>query len=245
MIQLCGLKTLDSLRFEHFKQLVRDEKVDLNCVDRFNRTPLIVLCRNNKNDNIIELIEALLSRCDINHVDNNGLNALSTLCLCNRGIKLAETAHLLIERGSNVHLSSGGSALYSLFSKYCKDSLLDVVQVLLDAGVDVNAKCQGGSSALLALCSNYDDHPDLLAVIRLLIAKGAVVNARDRRGRNALLIICTVVLDSSDLLEMVKVLVENKIDVKASDETGNTAAKLLNKRGFHKTSEIMRLICRP
>ena len=70
-------------------------------------------------------------------------------------------------------MSSGGPTRES-------DSLADVVEMLLDAGADVDAKDKKGWTALI--CAAHWDH---LAAVKLLVEKGANVNAKIDGGKTA------------------------------------------------------------
>ena len=65
-LKLCKCERLDDDQFVRFRQLVGDEEeVDVNFIDYFKRTPLILLCRHNHSGGLFDCVELLLQRSDI------------------------------------------------------------------------------------------------------------------------------------------------------------------------------------
>lgn len=59
---------------------------------------------------------------------------------------------------------------------------VEVVKLLIDAGADVDARSEKGTTALMLAAKNSKG----VDVINLLLEKGADVNARDDKGNTAL-----------------------------------------------------------
>ena len=90
----------------------------------------------------------------------------------------------------NAMTSLEGNALYYLCC-YNENSLVEVMRLLLDAGIDVNKKTNENWSSLLALSSEQANHPDFIDAVKLLIEKRVELNATDDRRRNALINMCS------------------------------------------------------
>ena len=243
LLELCAYRSLVEEDGGRLLQLLQDDELNINCLDSNGRTPLMLLCCNNTDDNLLQFIEVLLNRknVDINREDSsNGLNALSALCVGYRGQQLPEIIRLLIQNGSRLY-SAGSSALHSLFSNGGEYNLLETVRALVEGGAAVDSTAPHGSSVLHALCTHQHDYPDFMAVLSLFIEQGTNINSKDEQGRTALHIICAEHI-GDDLIDIIRFLIENRIDVKAKDDKGVKAVHLLKQRGFPKSSEVYHLL---
>jgi ankyrin repeat protein len=101
-----------------------------------------------------------------------------------------------------------------------------VVQVLLDAGAEVNAKDEVGTTILMHAVLDAD-----VAVVKLLLSKGADANAQNRKGATALL----WALHDPDkvklLLDHAAKIPEEAVFVAAAIPGGSRTLKLLADRG--------------
>ena len=106
LLKLCSLSEWNTLEAQHFRILVRDKHVNINCTEKSNcHTPLLLLCHHNKKSNkLCEYIKFLLQSkmIDVNAKSNDGWDALQTICLRHGGKRLLEIVELLIQRGINV-----------------------------------------------------------------------------------------------------------------------------------------------
>ena len=121
------------------------------------------------------------------------------------------------------------NALFALCYVSGVDNVAEVVQVLLDAGANVNTKVKDGSNCLIAWCQQNHDHPDFIPVLRLLIKRGIDLSCTDDQNRNALLIICEL-HNGPRMLDIARLLVESHIDVHLRDKSGRSAVEILEKR---------------
>ena len=62
----------------------------------------------------------------------------------------------------------------------------ELLRLLLDRGVDVNAKCCMIHTPLQAAVAAVEDEEDPIAVIQLLLEKGVVLDVCDRQGHSPL-----------------------------------------------------------
>ena len=153
--------------------------------------------------------------------------------------KYFQTAELLRLSGAdpNVQCYLGNTPLHSAA---CYGDV-EMVQVLLDLGADVNFRNNGRRTPLNYIpCGSpgYFGVPNisqLLAdVVRLLLVRGADVDARNDQGRTPLHA-ATIMAK----IEVIRVLLEHGADVGAEDNQGRTAFSLA-KRHLH--VDIMRLL---
>jgi ankyrin repeat protein len=93
------------------------------------------------------------------------------------------------------------------------------VKRLVVAGADVNARGQGGQTALMYACRGGTGSLDL---VRSLLAAGADVNARDREGTTTLLLAVTS-SGRSDHSSVVRELLAAHADVNVKNKDGETA----------------------
>ncbi|KAJ3110366.1 hypothetical protein HDU96_006658 [Phlyctochytrium bullatum] len=96
----------------------------------------------------------------------------------------------LLEAGAKIE-ARGTFSFTPLHHAVTGDNInLETVKIVLDAGVDVNARDSEGHSALHLLCELHllwkDDHPDCLEICKLLVNEGANLNARDEKKRTPL-----------------------------------------------------------
>jgi ankyrin repeat protein/uncharacterized protein YecT (DUF1311 family) len=119
-----------------------------------------------------------------------------------------ETMALLVSMGADVH-ARGGVYLAAV----AVSGPVDMVAVLLDAGVDVNALNDGNETALMAAVrAERQDR------MQLLFDHGADANVRNRMGRTAL----HLAVEAGNI-EIVKLLIEHGADRSITYDEGITA----------------------
>ncbi|KAJ3641463.1 hypothetical protein Zmor_027970 [Zophobas morio] len=99
----------------------------------------------------------------------------------------------------------------------------DVVKLLIEKGIDVNAQDRNGTTALQLACrnGNYEN-------TEMLLNFGASINTADNNNNNAL----HYALESSkDTRDVIKLLIAKGIDVNAQNKSGTPALHLPTKRG--------------
>jgi len=100
---------------------------------------------------------------------------------------------------------------------------LPVTRLLLDSGVDINAR-YGNNLTALMWTAGYSSEAgvlDIVEVMKLLLDRGANVDDRDNRGRTALMIAAEL-----NHTAVVDVLLESGADKSLKDDQGKTAADL-------------------
>lgn len=131
-----------------------------------------------------------------------------------------ESVKLLIEAGADIHHkdNDGGTMLDYAARNQWGD---DIVQLFIDAGLDVNSRSNKFVKNSTPLISAMFSYASLRTVYRLIYA-GADVNARAEYDRTVLMYAAGDV-SSTDGGIIVDVLIENGADVNAVDAGGNTA----------------------
>lgn len=121
----------------------------------------------------------------------------------------------LIAAGANANAISDSSKGWTALMYAAENDDPRVVQALIDAGADVNAKNDAGGTALMRsiVCENSD-------VAAALINSGASVNEKNNEGQTALMIAIIV-----ENLDVVKVLIAAGADVNAKDAEGENVLR--------------------
>ncbi len=128
----------------------------------------------------------------------------------------------LILSGIDVNAKNyeGKTALHILCQYNQNKNLIDIIQLFIDNGVDVNAEDnEHGRTVLHDTCQIYENE-DLIDVLRLLIKNGIDVNAEDIYGCTALhLLFQSNESKESEInvIECVRLFVENGFHVKIAE----------------------------
>ena len=97
------------------------------------------------------------------------------------------------------------------------NKILEVAQILIAKGINVNETDKKGMNALMLLCSRLSKSNKILEVAQLLIAKGININQTDKKGRNALMCWRS---ESDKKLEVAKLLIDKGIDINQTSTDG-------------------------
>lgn len=96
------------------------------------------------------------------------------------------TMELLIENGADVNLP--GFSFEFPLAWACLQGDLEIAQLLLDSGSDINAVGPDGKTALIQSCFTFDYKLDM---VKLLLQEGAEIDAQDDSQNTALIYLCS------------------------------------------------------
>ena len=213
--------------------------MNINCADRDGNTALILLCWKNQNNDLHACLETLFGWRDTILDDRLKIKINCKDHRQDWDIGSSSSCCLRQSAGANVNAKTndGWSALHFVCRYYSGDNLIDLVQLMILNGVEVNSN-KNGSSPLLLLCEYYNNH-NLIDLIQLLVQSGADINAKTSDGWNALHFVCRY-YSGDNLLDIIRLLIDRGIDVKAKDNQKWNALSLLCR--FYKKENIINLI---
>jgi ankyrin repeat protein len=183
--------------------LIEEAKLDVNHIDRLNRTALQAACYKGK----LSIIKLLLEKgADMAVADNEGVTPLNSASDSGH----VEVVKLLLERGADVAVADndGETPLNSAL----RNGHIEVVKLLLERGADVAVADNDGWTPLNL--ASYNGHVE---VVKLLLERGADVAVADNKGWTPLNL-----ASYSGHVEMVKLLLERGADVVVVDNNGWT-----------------------
>ena len=107
-----------------------------------------------------------------------------------------------------------------------------ITKALLDRGVDVNYRDDGGSTILMQATVK-----GLASVVKMLLKKGANVNDKNEYDETALIIATKG--DGSNYLQIMRMLLDNGADVNAKTHSGDTALIIATHYGLIKSMRLL------
>ena len=149
-------------------QALLNAGADVNAKDKDGYTVLMLAAGDNGNPEVIKLL--LNGGADIYAKDNKGNTVLNYA-------KSDEEKNLIINA-----TRLGGATWDLLKAVQDKNAPPQKIQALLNAGADVNAKDNGGTTALM-LAARSNSNPE---VIKTLLNAGAELFAKDNKGKTVL-----------------------------------------------------------
>ena len=235
----------------------------LTILPKGNWTPLMYAARDGAPDGARALARG---GADVNATDPEGTTALVRAIINGH----YDTAAVLLEEGANPNIAdtSNMGALYaavdmsSLGEIYGRPprqatdrhSVLDLIELLLAKGADVNAKLKtatltrnhtpgegtlGDGATPLMRAAKHGDY----RAVEILLKHGADVSMKQRQGSTALLFACGFgrgqsafaedVGTEADLFKAVQLLVEHGADVKVNNDQGGTVMHFAAQAGFN------------
>lgn len=145
---------------------------DINGVDNHGNNILMYAINEGSSPDIIKNI--IKSGIDINAHNNDGQTAL-VLAINQKDV---QTTDILLK--SEPNLINRQNEQNILFYAYDKKAPIEIINTLIENGVDINSTDTQGSNLLLNALKNKDDSTALYA-----IEKGADINQYDQEGENA------------------------------------------------------------
>ncbi|MBX3168924.1 MAG: ankyrin repeat domain-containing protein [Candidatus Eremiobacteraeota bacterium] len=115
--------------------------------------------------------------------------------------------------------------------------VMQVADMLLKKGANVDAPCDGGLTALYFAIQNNNNN-----MVGLLLMRGASLSTRNEQGRTPLHWACAVAsdrLEGQARVRMVQMLLSKGADPQAQDNDGCTPAQLAEKAGHHEVAAAL------
>ena len=168
-------------------QLLIQCGADVGAVDEYGETALTLLCRFSEITNLSDAVRFLVADLKLNptHLNNAGDNALHSLCANeSENGDLVSVARFLIDNGGldvQAKVKNGkNSALHILCCK--KNCSIDLLRVLIEKKIDLNARNIEGYNALHLVCRHHPEKKNLIDLIRFLVDAGIDAQSRTLRG---------------------------------------------------------------
>ena len=253
LLWLCAKRSLENEDFHRLRILVHIEGSNINCTNSMGDTPLLLVCRYSKRNNLYICIEIILENpnVDINAKDRKGYNALMIASFHFCGSKMLQVVRLLLKHGIDVKSTSpdGSTALISLISNYHGHFIqfYQIVQALVNNGIEINLRMTRGMSAFLRLVSpgksnaNHYRRTDFCQVVEYLITKGVDLAVKDRFDMTPLHNICKH-YEGPFMFKIVQLFVAAQVNINCCDRSGRKAVDYLIERGVSNYSESIGLL---
>lgn len=210
---------------------VGDGAIDVNDKDQSGFSALDYLCQYYRNDNLPKAITALIeSGLDVYEKEGKVLRQLCRSCDINTLIEHDQAVIKAILK------QQSSRTLIHLLCRYINDpKLFEVMKLMIDNGVGIDAVDDEGKTALHILCESYR-HDNLSDIVELLVTKGMDLNAKDLFGQNALHYLCQMQYTTQNVgnvLSKLSAIAEGSgvtVAINSTDNVGQNLLHLLCKR---------------
>ena len=203
--------------------------VDISTTDDQNGfNALFALCFYYTGSNLIAIIRMLLkAKIDVNSTNKHGWNSL--LALADRQMNHPDfyaIVELLIRHGIDVNVQDcrGVNFLITICEHYKGEQFLEIVRLLVDQKIAVNAMTSLEGNALYYLCYNGNS---LVEVMRLLLDAGMDVNKKTNENWSSLLALSSEQANHPEFIDAVKLLIEKRVELNATDDRRRNAFIIL------------------
>ncbi|XP_063924177.1 uncharacterized protein LOC135138192 isoform X2 [Zophobas morio] len=247
---------------EVITKLLIENNVDINCQDKWGNTALHFACEygnieviqnlveggadvnlgNSKGENVLhctskaqtncEEIIILLLKCGIGIDSRANMGTTPLQLACKHGNYKATNS--LLKHGANVNCIDhiGENALHH--SLDLNDNM-EVINLLLSNGIDINAQNERGTTVLQLACqyNNFES-------AKTFLDNGSDINMTDNDKNTALHYVCYNEAENdwwSDI--SIKLLIDNGIDINAQNTTGTTALHIACQNANWELTEIL------
>jgi ankyrin repeat protein len=193
-----------ALKESHYDivKLLVEKGADVNAKDNVGFTPLMIASKGTHTDIVKLLVE---KGANVNAKNNGGYTALMYTWKI-------EIVKLLLDKGARINDADKHGRTFFFYVAGTRGSN-DLIKLLLEKGVDVNAKANDDKTALIN--ASYQGNAE---IVKLLLENGANVNDKDVVGMTGLMY-----ASAQSQAEVVKIIVEKGADVNAKDNEGKTA----------------------
>ena len=164
------------------KQVI-DKGVNINSIDKFGKTPLMISTRYKSTNFSYVIVRTLLERgADINIVDQSEENVLHHFSYCYDNKYLFRIIKLLISYNVDINSKNkvGNNCLDIIVSdSTCTKDKYQIIRLIVNNGVEINNKDKNGYTPLdlIYLCNT--DEEIKTKIMKFLISKGAISNVRN------------------------------------------------------------------
>jgi ankyrin repeat protein len=199
-----------------------EHKADVDSQDNEGKTPMYLLLEDSLRDEVAILDFARLlfeHLTDINIRTTNEWTLLHAAAFWGR----SEIARMLLDHGTNPNLENKVGAtplhLVSEGNYNSQEHGVRTVRLLLERGVDVNARSKNQCTAFLSAASS-----GRLEIAQILLDHGADLNAENEWGETALHIVSRGIYDSQEQgVGTARLLLERGVDVNTRQKDGWTS----------------------
>ena len=248
LIAICANYKHEDL-MEIVQLLLKTKKIDLNVTNSSEKwTALFALCYNYKGDNLLDVIKLLVENgADVNIKDKLGWNCLLAAAVEQRHHRdLVEIIRFFISNGTDVNAvdcrESFTALQYICSDNYEGDRLIELVDLLLDAGADMHIASsikKRNWKPIHFLCWNNLQTPNFFAICLRFIAKGFDINSQDGQGRTLLHILYKGEMSQFQVQNVRNLLlIPGGINVHLVDNCGLKAVDYLRRQ---KTKKILKI----
>ncbi len=147
-----------------------------------------------------------------------------------------ESVTLLIKNGANVNLkiNEEGDTLLHIAAS---GENLAIIKLLIEAGIDINAKGGGGDTALIHAITAPNN---LTAIINFLLEKGADLNIKNDEGDTALIVaieVCTYGNNRIHMQQIIKALIFHGANLDVTNIDGKNIMEIAEKKELEEMIE--------
>ncbi|XP_063906156.1 ankyrin-3-like [Zophobas morio] len=230
-------------------KLLIEKGIDVNIQDEKNNNALHYAAKAEcEKEDIFELL--IEKGINVNFQNKSGTTALHLAC----ENALCDVAKTLLESGASVNIldTDNNNALHyyvrtldrnlrKIFNQQWEETLqiapeqgtAAIRTLLVENGVDVNAKNKNGMTPLLLTCTSKYIRCD---IVQILLNCGALINLMDEEHNSAL----HYASNSEEYNQLIiNLLIKNGVDVNAQNKYGTTALQLACKNGVYGNIEIL------
>ena len=186
-------------------QAIISHGIDVNATNKKNVTALMIACEEGKKDAINVLLNA---GADPNIADVDGDTCLHNAA---RSYCSTEVLQAIISHGGDVNATNKKNENALMLA--CKNKKEDVINVLLNAGTDLNIADADGDTCLHNAARSYCS----TEVLQAIISHGVDVNATNKKNENALILAC-----KNKKEDVINVLLDAGADPNIADADGDT-----------------------
>jgi len=166
---------------KNYAEYFLKQKININKINKEGNTPLMELCNSSKWPELIPLL--IKYGANISIRNNKGETAFFIACkVHNRAL-----INMLKQNKANIHIRDNeGNTPLIIFSKYISIdreclSYIDILDDLINYGLDLNATNNNGRTSLMEICKSEDE-----VLIEHYLKRGAYMYAKDNEGNTAL-----------------------------------------------------------